>query len=128
MVLLRKTEAVRPLIFAHGHAFIPSLLATPDGTTLYAMTGPDWLAEHQRIGRRYRMQVLEVKTYADRLHVASPLERVEAGWLVRMRREEYAVAVRNIGRRWNPALRQTDDGLRAATVTCSWNPTVHWPT
>ena len=52
--------------------------------------------EHQRIGRRYRMQVLEVKTYADRLHVASLLERVDAGWLVRMEAEEYADAVRNI--------------------------------
>ena len=76
--------------------FIPSWFATPDGPTLYALTGPDRLVEHQRIGRRYRMQVLEVKTYADRLHVASLLERVEAGWLVRMEAEEYAEAVRNI--------------------------------
>ena len=76
--------------------FTPSWFATPDGTTLYALTGPDRLVEHQRIGRRYRMQVLEVKTFADRLHVASLLERVEAGWLVRMEAEEYADAVRNI--------------------------------
>lgn len=76
--------------------FIPSWFATPDGTTLYAMTDPDRLVEHQRIGRRYRRHVLEVQTYADRLHVASLLERVEAGWLVRMEAEEYAEAVRNI--------------------------------
>ena len=76
--------------------FTPSWFATPDWTTLYALTGPDRLVEHQRIGRRYRMQVLEVKTYADRLHVASLLERVDAGWLVRMEAEEHAEAVRNI--------------------------------
>ena len=74
----------------------PFWFATPDGTTLYALTGPDRLVEHQRVGRRYRWQVLEVKTYADRLHVASLLERVDAGWLVRMEAEEYAEAVRNI--------------------------------
>ena len=76
--------------------FTPSWFATPDGTTLYALTGPDRMVEHQRIGRRYRMHVLEVKTYADRLHVTSLLERVEAGGLVRMEAEEYAEAVRNI--------------------------------
>lgn len=76
--------------------FIPSWFATPDGTTLYALTGPDRLVEHQRVGRHYRRQVLEVKTYADRLHVASLLERVDAGWLVRMEAEAYAEAVRNI--------------------------------
>ena len=76
--------------------FTPSWFATPDRTTLYALTGPDRLVEHQRIGRRYRTQVLEVKTYADRLHVASLLERVNAGWLVRMEAEQYAEAVRNI--------------------------------
>ena len=76
--------------------FIPSWFATPDGTTLYALTRPDCLIEHQRVGRRYRRHVLEVQTYADRLHVASLLERVEAGWLVRMEAEEYAEAVRNI--------------------------------
>ena len=76
--------------------FAPCWFATPDRTTLYALTGPDRLVEHQRMGRRYRMHMLEVKNYADRLHVTSLLERVEAGWLVRMEAEEYAEAVRNI--------------------------------
>lgn len=76
--------------------FAPCWFATPDRTTLYALTGPDRLVEHQRMGSRYRRQVLEVQSYADRLHVASLLERLEAGWLSRMEAEEYADAVRNI--------------------------------
>ena len=50
--------------------FTPSWFATPDGTTLYALTGPDRMVEHQRIGRRYRMHVLEVKTYACLLYTS----------------------------------------------------------
>jgi len=79
-------------------AFVPRWFATPDGGTVYAMTGSDRILEHRRVGRRYRRQVLEVRTYADRLYVASLLDRVQEGLLVSMEQEEYDEAVRNIER------------------------------
>ena len=62
------------------------------------MTHPDRLVEHQRIGRFHRRHVLEVKTYADRLHVAALLERVEHGLLRPMDETEHVEAVNNIER------------------------------
>ena len=79
-------------------AFSPRWFATPDGGTVYALTHPDRLVEHQRIGRFHRLHVLEVKTYADRLHVAALLERVEHGLLRPMDETEHAEAVNNIER------------------------------
>ena len=49
-------------------------------------------------GGRYLHHVLEVKTYADRLHLASLLERLEQGLLEGLTREEYDGRVRNIER------------------------------
>lgn len=77
-------------------AFSPRWFATPDGGTVYALTHPDRLVEHQRIGRFHRHHVLEVKTYADRLHVAALLERVEDGLLRSLDEREHAEAVSNI--------------------------------
>ena len=79
-------------------AFSPRWFATPDGGTVYALTHPNRLVEHQRIGRFHRRHVLEVKTYADRLHVAALLERVEHGLLRSMEETEHAEAVNNIER------------------------------
>lgn len=79
-------------------AFSPRWFATPDGRTVYALAHPDRLVEHQRIGRFHRRHVLEVKTYADRLHVAALLERVENGLLTSMGEPAYAEAVSNIER------------------------------
>ena len=62
------------------------------------MTHPDRLVEHHRIGRFHRHCVLEVKTYADRLHVAALLERIEDGLLRSLDEREYAEAVSNIER------------------------------
>ena len=76
----------------------PRWFATPDGGTLYALLSPDRLVEHQRLGGRYLHHVFEVKTYADRLHLASLLERLEQGLLEGLTREEYDGRVRNIER------------------------------
>lgn len=78
--------------------FSPRWFATPDGGTVYALTHPDRLVEHHRIGRFHRHCVLEVKTYADRLHVAALLERIEDGLLRSLDEREYAEAVSNIER------------------------------
>lgn len=79
-------------------AFSPHWFATPDGRTVYALTHPDRIVEHQSIGRFHRRHVLEVKTYADRLHVSSLLERLQQGLLRPMGQQEYAEAVSNIER------------------------------
>ena len=79
-------------------AFSPRWFATPDGGTVYALTHPDRLVEHQRIGRFHRRHVLEVTTYADRLHVAGLLERVAEGLLRSLDEREHAEAVSNIER------------------------------
>lgn len=76
----------------------PRWFATPDGGTLYALEGPDFLVEHQRIGRRYVVHRLEVKTYADRLQVSALLARLESGMLQALDAEEYARRVSNIER------------------------------
>ena len=79
-------------------AFSPRWFATPDGGTVYAWTHPDRLVEHQRIGRFHRRHVLEVQTYADRLHVAALIERLDDGLLKSMDEREYAETVSNIER------------------------------
>ena len=56
----------------------PALVSTPDGGR--CIDPPRPALEHQRIGVSIAV-VLEVKTYADRLHVAGLLERVEDGLL-----------------------------------------------
>ena len=79
-------------------AFVPQWFATPDLGTLYAMTDPDRVVEHQRIGRRYRRHLLEIKTYADRLHAQALLDRAESGALVSMGLDAYEQAVKNMER------------------------------
>ena len=79
-------------------AFSPRWFDTPDGGTVYAWTHPDRLVEHQRIGRFHRRHVFEVKTYADRLHVAALVERLDDGLLKSMDEREYAETVSNIER------------------------------
>ncbi len=76
----------------------PLWFATPDGGSLYALVSPDRLVEHQRLGERYLHHVLEVNTYADRLHVVDLLERLKQGLLAGLTREEYDRRIRNIER------------------------------
>ena len=78
--------------------FVPRWFAAPDLATFYAVTSPDILVEHQRIGQRYRRHLLEVRTYADRLHLQALLDRADAGLFVLMTQGEYEEAVKNIER------------------------------
>lgn len=78
--------------------FVPRWFAAPDLATFYAVTSPDILVEHQRIGQRYRRHLLEVRTYADRLHLQALLDRADAGLFVSMTQGEYEEAVKNIER------------------------------
>ena len=70
--------------------------STPDGRTLYALTVDGQWTEHQRMGKRYQLHRMDVKTYADRLHVAALIERLDAGLLEVLDEEEYRNRVRNI--------------------------------
>ena len=76
--------------------FIPQWFATPDGASTYALSSPDRLVEHQRVGGRYMRHVLEVKTYPDRLYVSALLDRLASGALVSLEEVDYAERVRNI--------------------------------
>ena len=78
--------------------FVPRWFATPDLGSLYAMTSPDQVLEHQRIGQRYRRHLLEVRTYADRLHAQALLDGADAGLFVSMAQDEYEKAVKNMER------------------------------
>ena len=78
--------------------FAPRWFAAPDLATLYAVTSPDVVMEHQRIGQRYRRHLFEVRTYADRLYVQALLDRADAGLFVSMTQPEYEDAVKNIER------------------------------
>ena len=78
--------------------FVPRWFAAPDLATFYAVTSPDILVEHQRIGQRYRRHLLEVRTYADRLYLQALLDRADAGLFVSMTQGEYEEAVKNIER------------------------------
>jgi hypothetical protein len=74
----------------------PKWFATPDGGSIYALLTPDRLEEHQRLGRRYLHHVLEVRTYADRLHVVALLERVANGDIIALEEDEYDERIKNI--------------------------------
>lgn len=71
---------------------------TLDGSTLYAVESMDGWIEHQRIGTRYRVQEQRVETYSDRLYLTELLDRMAAGGLQALSREEYAERKRNIER------------------------------
>ncbi len=76
----------------------PRWFATPDGNTLYAIFSPEHWVEHQRMGGHYQRYEMEVKTYADRLHVAALEDRLASGALVSMGEAEYELQVRHIER------------------------------
>jgi len=76
----------------------PRWFATPDGNTVYAVPSEESWVEHQRIGERYQRHEMVVSTYADRLHVAALLERLEAGGLIALGEAEYLNRVRHIER------------------------------
>lgn len=76
----------------------PRWFATPDGNTLYALSSPEHWVEHQRMGGRYQRYEMEVKTYADRLHVAALEDRLASGELVSIGEAEYMEQVRHIER------------------------------
>jgi len=76
----------------------PRWFATPDGNTLYALFSPEQWVEHQRMGGHYQRYEMEVKTYADRLHVAALEDRLASGALVSMGEAEYEQQVRHIER------------------------------
>lgn len=86
-------------------AFIPLWCMTPDGRTLYDLSKPDRLLEHQQLGTRYMVHELEVRTFADRLHLEGLRERLAGGVLSVLQAEEHAERVRNMERleRWEPA-------------------------
>ena len=67
----------------------PLWLAWPDGRSIYALTAADRLVEHQKIGNRHVVHVLEVKTYPDRLRIQDLLAALEAGSLQELDRGEY---------------------------------------
>ena len=76
--------------------FVPRWFSTPDGRTVYALEQPDHLVEHQRLGARYLVHRLAVQTYADRLHIAGLIERLESGLLRELTEDAYRAEVRNI--------------------------------
>lgn len=76
----------------------PRWFATPNGDTLYALISPERWVEHQRMGGHYQRYEMEVKTYADRLHVAALEDRLASGELVSMGEVEYQEQVRHIER------------------------------
>lgn len=63
--------------------------ATPDGGSLYALSGLDRLLEHQRIGSRHAVHELQATTFADRLRMSDLLEGAAAGRLLELTAEEY---------------------------------------
>lgn len=69
---------------------------TPDGSTLYAVESMDGWTEHQRMGTRFRHHTQRVETYSDRLYLAGLLDRLAAGGLQALSREEYAERKSNI--------------------------------
>lgn len=67
----------------------PRWFTWPDGRSIYALTAADRLVEHQKIGNRHVVHVLEVKTYPDRLRIQDLLAALEAGSLQELDRGEY---------------------------------------
>jgi len=78
--------------------FVPRWFSTPDGRTVYALEQPDHLVEHQRLGIRYLVHRMDVQTYADRLHIAGLIERLESGLLRELTEDAYRAEVSNIER------------------------------
>lgn len=78
---------------------------TPDGRTLYDLSNPDRVLEHQQLGTRYMVHELKVRTFADRLHLEGLRERIAGGVLSPLGAEDHAERVRNMERleRWEPA-------------------------
>ena len=71
---------------------------TLDGSSLYAVQSMDGWTEHQRIGKRYRVHEQRVETFPDRLYLTGLLDRMAAGSLLALSREEYAERKSNIER------------------------------
>ncbi len=69
--------------------FSPRWFCTPDGGSLYALTAPDQLLEHQRIGTRHAVHELKAATFADRLRISDLLEGAAAGQLLELTLAEY---------------------------------------
>jgi len=84
-------------------AFIPLWCMTPDGRTLYDLSQPDRIIEHQQLGTRYMVHELELRTFADRLHVAGLRERLTGGILSPLSADAHAARVSNMERleRWD---------------------------
>lgn len=83
--------------------FSPRWFETPDGSTLYSLEAPDRLVEHRRLGRRCMVHVLEIRNFADRLHLESLLEGLALGRFEALDRLAYADRLRNMERLepWN---------------------------
>jgi hypothetical protein len=70
-------------------AQFPLWLAWPDGRSIYALPSAERLVEHQKIGNRHAVHVLEVTTYPDRLRIQDLMDSWKAGALVQLSRQEY---------------------------------------
>jgi hypothetical protein len=81
-----------------AEGFAAVWFSTPDGRSIYAHTAPDRVLEHQRMGARYAVHEMVVKTYADRLHIAALLERLQSGLMRPLTEDEYRLEVSNIER------------------------------
>lgn len=81
-----------------SESFSPVWFETPDGATLYALEAPDRIVEHRRLGRRCMRHVLEIRTFADRLHLEALLGQLEGGGLRALDGDAYAARLRNMER------------------------------
>jgi hypothetical protein len=72
-----------------SEANFPRWFTWPDGRSIYALTAADRLVEHQKIGNRHALHVLEAKTYPDRLRIQDLLAALDQGSLNEIERTEY---------------------------------------
>ena len=72
-----------------SEANFPRWFTWPDGRSIYALPSAERLVEHQKIGNRHAVHVLEVTTYPDRLRIQDLMDSWEAGALVQLSRQEY---------------------------------------